>query len=198
MARSNRISAEIIPNYTRVALKGRLELLNGYKGAEEQYREIQKQYIQIIAFARKAYHNIIIDLDKNLEPGIKKDILEASDIVVALTTQKAENVKNLEEYISSGYLLKRENTIMALGKYDDQTRYNAKNITRNLLKQNEIINTIPYNSLIFEATQEGKMIDVFWKFLNLKLKDENYFFKEEIKRLNETIENRIMELQMKR
>ena len=42
--RSNRITPNIITDYTRVALKGRLEILQGYSGSEEQFKEIQKQY----------------------------------------------------------------------------------------------------------------------------------------------------------
>ena len=48
--RSNKISPSIITDYTRDALKGRLEILQGYSGSEEQYKEIQKQYIQILFY----------------------------------------------------------------------------------------------------------------------------------------------------
>lgn len=198
MARSNRLSPEVMPNYTRVALKGRLELLNGYKGSQDQYQEVQKQYAQIITFAAKAYDTVIIDLDRCLDLQTKIQIINASDIVVALTTQKAENVKKLSESIAKAELLRHDNSIIAIGKYDDKTKYNAKNISRSILRQTEIVNTIPYNSLIFEATQEGKIIDVFWKFLNLKIKDENTFFIEELKRLEDTIEKKLKELQMRK
>ena len=78
----------------------------------------------------------------------------------------------------------------------DETKYNAKNITRNLLRRKDIINTIPYNTLFFEATQEGTVIDLFLNFMRIKEKDENYKFVEELKSLNETIKGKIEILQM--
>ncbi len=198
MVRANRLTPEVMQNYTRVALKGRLELLNGYKGTEEQYIDIQRNYAQIITLASKAYDNVIVDLDKTLNKQVKTQVLNVSDIVVALTSQKFSNVKELVEKIENNDTFRSDNTIFAIGKYNDRTKYNIKNISRSLLKKTETINTIPYNSLIFEATQEGKVIDVFWKFLNLKIKDENTFFIDELKRLKEEVDKKIKNIQMRR
>ena len=98
--RSNKISPNIITDYTKVALTGRLEILQGYNGSEEKYKEIQKQYLQIITFAKQIYENVIIDIDRELENKNKFEILNASDIVVAMTTQKTENVEKLVKTIS--------------------------------------------------------------------------------------------------
>lgn len=188
--RSNKISPDIISDYTRVALKGRFEVLQGYNGTEEQFKEIQKIYLQIIGLARQVYDIVIIDIDRELENKIKFGILDAADIVVAMTTQKLENIKNLIKNIAEGTILKKSNTIITLGKYDTKSKYNAKNISRNILRTKEIINTIPYNTVLFEDIQEGKLIDMFIRFLGLKSKDENTFFVDEIKRLKEEIEQR--------
>lgn len=198
MVRSNRLTPESIQNYTRVALKGRLELLNGYRGSEEQYQEVQNDYVQVVTFAKKAYDNVLIDLDKNLQKQTKYEILNASDIVIALATQKLDTIQQTVDEMNRGQLLKKDNTLIAIGKYDEKSKYNAKNITRSYLKQSNTINTIPYNTLILEAIQEGKLIDVFWKFLNLKIKDENSFFVDELKRLKESTETKVREIQMKK
>ena len=94
--------------------------------------------------------------------------------------------------------MKKTNTIITLGKYDDKSKYNAKNISRNILKTKETINTVPYNTVIFEDIQEGKLIDTFIRFLGLKSKDENTFFIDEIQRLKETIEEKNEYLQQMR
>ena len=116
------------------------------------------------------------------------EILDTADIVVAMTTQKAENITNLLNTIAEGTILKRTNTIITLGRYDDKSKYNAKNISRSILKTKEIINTVPYNTVLFEDIQEGKIIDMFIRFLELKTKDENTFFIDEIKRLKDNID----------
>lgn len=139
---------------------------------------------------------VIVDLDKNIGVDETKNILEVSDVVVAITSQREKEIEETYNFIKSGEILKPSNYIITLGKYHRETKYNAKNITRTLLKQKDLINTIPYNNLFFEATQEGKIIDLFLMFMNIKDKDENYEFVEEINRLIDTVQMRIKMLQM--
>lgn len=196
--RSNKISPDIITDYTKVALTGRLEFLLGYNGSAEQYQELQKQYMQVVNMASKCYDMVIVDIDKQLETKTKLELTNASDVVIAMTTQKLDNINNLVKTMSEGVVLKNSNTLITLGKYDEKSKYNAKNISRNVLKQKEIINTVPYNTVLFESVQEGKMIDMFIKFLGLKGRDENTFFLEEIKRLGESIDKKEIEVKQMR
>ena len=196
--RSNKITPEIITDYTRVALKGRLEVLLGYNGSEEQYKEIRKQYMQIITIAKQVYDAVIIDVDRELETQTKLEILNAVDIVVAMTTQNQENITNLLRTIAEGVSMRKSNTIITLGKYDEKSKYNAKNISRNILKTKEIVNTVPYNTVLFEDIQEGKLIDMFIRILSMRGKDENTFFVDEIKRLKENIDKKEAEVQQMR
>ena len=188
--RSNRISPDIITDYTRVALKGRLEILQGYNGSEEQYKEIQKQYMQIISLAKQIYDTVIVDIDKELEAKTKLEILNGVDIVVAMATQKIDSISNVIRTMAEGVAFKKSNSILTIGKYDDKSKYNAKNISRNILRTKDIINTVPYNTILFEEMQEGRLIDMFLRFLNLSEKDENTFFVDEIKRLKEDIDKK--------
>lgn len=196
--RSNKISPDIITDYTRVALRGRLEILQGYNGSDEQFKEIQKQYLQIVTFAKQVYENVIIDIDRELENKTKFEILNASDVIVAMTTQKLENINKLMKTMDEGVILKNSNTLITLGKYDERSKYNAKNISRNVLKMKEIINTVPYNTVLFEDIQEGRLIDMFIKFLELNSRDENTFFIDEIERLKENIDRKVAQLQQMR
>lgn len=196
--RSNKISPNIITDYTKVALKDRLEILMGYSGSEEQYKMIQEQYPQIVALASRYYDMVIIDIDKGLELKTQREILNLSNVVIAMTTQNMSRFNNLVKTISQGVILNPTNTLIALGKYDDKLKYNTKNISRNVLKQKEIINAIPYNSILFEAAQEGLVIDMFIKFLSLKIRDENSVFLDEIKKLDEDIEKKVKNLQMRK
>lgn len=193
--RSNKISPDIITDYTKVALKNRLEILYGYKGEVEQYKMIQTQYSQIVNLASKYYHTVIVDISEDLERKTQLELLNASDIVVALSTQKLQNIENVINSMEEGTTLRKTNTILTLGRYDEDSTYNTKNISRNILRQKNEINSIPYNTLLLEATQEGKIIDFMLKLLNLKGRDENTFFLDEIKRLDEDIEKKILEIQ---
>ncbi len=193
--RSNKISPDIITDYTKVALTNRLEFLLGYNGTEEQYREIQKQYLQIVNMAAKCYDTVIVDIDRKLDIKTQNELINIANIVIGMTTQKIDDINYLLKRISDGVALKREKTLITLGRYDDKSKYNAKNISRNVLKQKKIVNTIPYNTVLFESVQEGKLIDMFIRFLSLKNRDENTFFIDELKRLEESIDERIKELQ---
>lgn len=188
--RSNRISPDIITDYTRVALRGRLEVLQGYSGSKEQYKEIQKQYLQIINLSKQVYDMVIVDIDRKLDNKTKIELINQTDVIVAMTTQKLDNLEKLQRAIADGSLLKKENTIITLGKYDEKSRFNMKNISRNIIRMKDMVNTVPYNSVLFDDTQEGKIIDMFIRFLSLTDKDENTFFVDEIKRLKETIDQK--------
>ncbi len=193
--RSNKISPDIITDYTKVALKNRLEILFGYKGSIEQYKTIQKNYFQIVNLAAKYYDTVVIDIDKELDTKTKIEIINASDIVCAMTRQKIKNLEEILGLIAEGTVLRKNNTLITLGIYDDKSKYNAKNISRNLLRQRDIIDTVPYNTILFEVMQEGDIIDYFIKLLGLKGRDENKFFIDEIERLYEDINKRIKQIQ---
>ena len=196
MLRSNKITPEIITNYAKIVLTNRLEILLGVENDKDQYNQVKEKYAQIISLAGKYYDMVIVDLDRHVGQQTEIDILNASDIVVALVPQRAKKIEKIQNLINEGQILREQNTVMAIGKYMDETKYNAKNITRNLLRRKDIINTIPYNTLFFEATQEGTVIDLFLNFMRIKEKDENYKFVEELKSLNETIKGKIEILQM--
>ena len=61
-----------------------------------------------------------------------------------------------------------------------------------------MINTVPYNTVLFDDIQQGKIIDLFIRLLELSEKDENTFLIDEIKRLNENIEKKASLVQMKK
>ena len=104
--------------------------------------------------------------------------------------QKLKEIEKVVDKIQKNPYIK-EKIMLTIGKYDDKTKYNAKNISRNVLKQKNIINTVPYNSLYFEAMQEGKVIDLFLSFLRLTDMDRNYEFISEIQRLAEDVKEKI-------
>lgn len=195
--RSNKISPDVITDYTSIVLTNRLEILLGIEGTEKQYNDIKERYPQIISLASRYYDMVIVDLDKNIGEQTEIDILRISDVIVTMISQRAKQIEKIQEMINGRDILKEENTVITIGKYMGNTKYNAKNITRNLLRKRDIINTVPYNDLFFEASQEGKVIDLFLNFMRIKDKDTNYDFITEVKRLHETIKIKLDMLKMK-
>ena len=182
------ISPEIIKDYTQVVLTNRLEILMGIEGSLGQYDLIKERYSQIISLADKYYDLVIVDLDNKIGEQAEIDILNESDIIVSMISQRANQIENVAKMLKENKILKSDKTIIAIGKYMEQTKYNAKNISRNILKTRDMVNTIPYNKLFFECSQEGKIVDLFIHYMKVKEKDENYFFIQELKRLYETIQ----------
>ncbi len=189
--RSNKISPEIITDYTRIVLSNRLEILLGIEGTREQFNMIKERYPQIISLASKYYDVVIVDLDRNVGEQTEIDILKNSDIVVTMVSQRANQIQKVQKIIKESDILQEGNTVMAIGRYMEDTKYNAKNITRNLLKKRDIINVIPYNSLFFEASQEGMVVDLFLNLMRYKEKSGEYSFIGEIKRLYDTIKDKL-------
>lgn len=189
--RSNKVSPEIIKDYTQVVLTGRLEVLLGLQGNRGQYDLLKERYSQIINLAGKYYDLVIVDLDNNVGEQTCIDILKSTDIVVSMVSQRAKQIESAKDKIESNSILNKDNTIITIGRYMENTKYNIKNISRSVLKSKDLVNTVPYNNLFFEATQEGKVIDLFLNLTKIKERDENYFFLQEIKRLYQSIHLKI-------
>lgn len=186
--RSNKVSPEIIKDYTQVVLTGRYEILLGIEDSQGQYDLMKERYSQIVSLAGKYYDFVIVDLDNHVGQQTVKEILNSSDIIVTTVSQRAKKIEELHDLINKTEVLKIDKTIITLTKYMEDTKYNIKNISRNLLKSKDFVNTIPYNNLFFEASQEASVIDLFLNLTKIREKDTNYFFLQEIKRLYETIQ----------
>lgn len=204
IARSNKLTPQIITNYTRVVFKDRLEVLFGAekkdekeidKDAEENEKEIAEEYIDLINVASMYYDKVFVDLDNNLSEEVRQKILDRSDLIVLNSSQNYNSLKKLKENKEKNELLKSPKTLILIGRYDKYSKYNAKNVTRYLEEKNQVL-TVPYNTLYFEATNEAGVPDLFLKFKKLSDSDDrNAIFIEEVKRATENINYRLQELQ---
>lgn len=197
MARSNKLTPEIITNYTKVVFKERLEVLLGAerKIHDAMEEEIAEEYAEIIDVAKMYYDKIFVDLDSNLSAEIKQKITDDSDLVIVSTSQNYSSLKRLKENKEKSRLLQSPKTLILVGRYDKYSKYNVKNITRYLEEKNQVL-TLPYNTLYFEATNEAGVPDLLLKLRKLSDPDDrNALFIEEIKRASENIMYRLQELQ---
>lgn len=193
---SNKLTPEIITNYTRIVFKNRLEILDGYNGKDIGYQDIYKVYPSIILNASIYYDIVIVDLNRSIDNEINNEILEASNVIIYGMTQKNSTINNYIESKTNGFIKNKKNILTYLGRYDRFSKYNTKNISR-YLKNRKDINCISYNTLFNEACDEGTVADLFLKFKSIKSEDKNIEFLNEVRKLSESIIYKIQELKLK-
>ena len=193
IVRSNRLTPDMITNYTKVVFKDRLEILLGAERKEKQNTEqmkINEEYINVIATANNYYDKIFVDLDENITEDVREKIINMPDLVIVNSS-----LEKLKQNKETNELLNLPKILFLIGRYDKYSKYNSKNITRYLEEKNQVL-TIPYNTLFFEALNEAGVPDLFLKFKKLNdTEDRNAIFIQEIKRASENIVYRIQELQ---
>lgn len=196
IARSNKLTPDMITNYTKVVFKDRLEILLGAENLKDQVeKEIAEEYIDVINLANSYYDTVFVDLDNNVGEEIKEKIVKISDLVIVNSSQNYSSLKKLKENKEKNELLKSPKSLILIGRYDKYSKYNSKNITRFLEEKNQVL-TVPYNTLYFEATNEAGVPDFFLKLRRIADSDDrNVIFLDEIKRDTENIIYRIQELQ---
>lgn len=193
--RSNKISPDMITNYTKVVFKERLEILLGYTGNEAIFSEVGASYPSIIDLANKYYDLVIVDVDSKLNEEVQKEILHNSNLVIATISQRMSSINKYKDAKNSNQILNSPKTLILVGRYDRYSKYTSKNISRYLKEKNEV-NSIPYNTLFFEACEDAGVTDLFLRLRKISDEtDRNILFINEIKRLSENIIYRLQDLQ---
>jgi len=196
MAENNRVTPEIIHDYTKIIFNNRLEVLYSPINLFERKDEINflMQMKNIIVSASKYYDYVLVDLKKGYKYSEQIEILKISDIVIMNVEQKEESLKSwkkIEELKSFIHKI-----VFNICRYDNNSKYNIKNLSRKVLNQQKLCG-IPYNTSFFEATQEGKIAEMFVRLKTIKEENENILFVEKIKLLIETIFMKYKEARIK-
>ena len=203
MARSNKLTPEMITNYTKVVFKDRLEVILARQKKEEKdnndlvidEKEIEHEYYDLINVAAMYYDKVFVDLDDNLSEEIKNKIIQRSELVVVNTSQNLKSIKELKKKKEQSELLKSAKTLILVGRYDNYSKYNSKNITRFLEEKNQVL-TIPYNTRYFEASNEAAVQDFFIDYKrDITSDDPSVIFNKEVERAVDNIIYRLQELQ---
>ncbi len=193
---SNKTSPEIITNYTRIVFKDRLELLTDTDAQMSDYEINKKVFKDIAKIASKYYDLVFIDIDNGLGENIINSLLEISDLIIPSLSQKIRVLNNYLNEKETNMILRDKAVIPLLGRYDKNSKYSIKNVSR-YIKEREKACAIPYNTLFFEACNEGTVDDFFIKFRKINPKDKNALFIEEVKNTAERIIYKLQELQMR-
>ncbi len=194
---SNKTSSEIVKNYSKTILRDRLDMLLAPTTDDyNQYLQICSQYPEILRTADRYYDLIFVDLSRRMRKIEKETIINISDVVIVNLIQRLKTINEFIELKETNDFFKKRNVMVLMGRYDNESKYNAKNITR-YMKEKKLILTVPYNTLYFEACSEGEVIDFLLKFKSIDETDKNNAFIKEINRVNENIIYKLQELQMK-
>lgn len=183
---SNRVAPEMIHDYTKIIFKNRLEVLSSptVLGDEREEKVVLDKMKNIIMNASKYYDYVFVDLKKGIRHSEQLDILDISDVVVSNIDQRLETIEELLNRQEVRGIFRK--IIWNICKNDKNSKYNAKNLLRKVLKK-ETICEIDYNTLVFEATQEGSIPDLMIKFRTLREDDPNMQFLTKVRNLVEEI-----------
>lgn len=196
MVKSNKISPESITNYTRIIFKDTLEILQSFKGNRENYEEIKDHYIDVINLANRYYDLVFVDLDMELGNDVINTILENSNLIVASLSLRLTSIDSFIEKREEMPILKSKKTLILISRYDRDSKYTVKNISRYMGEKNKV-STVPYNTLFFEACEEAKVVDLFLSIRKISEDDVNGMFLSEVKRTAENIIYRLQDLAMR-
>lgn len=201
IANSGKVNPDSIQNYTHVIYKNRLEALYGYKKVEdrpteEEYLKMKDKYKEIIENANQFYDMVFVDLDKGLEDNMIKQILNISDIIVTNVEQRMDMINDFNQARHSQKILSQNNIVLNIGRFDGDSKYTVKNISRYTGMKKDVI-AVPYNTLYLEAASDESVADLFLKIRNVKEIDKNATFVKMVKEAVERIIYKWQELQMR-
>lgn len=197
LADSKRVTPEIIHDYTKIIFKNRLEVLySPINIKEENKTNILENFKNIIMNAVRYYDQVIVDLKKGMEYVQQLEILEMSDVIVTNVEQGIKTINNFLTTNETKKFINKNNVIWNICKYDKNSKYNIKNITRSTLRK-QMVYAIPYNTLILESSQDGTLVELLIRFRTLKLENENLEFFSEVKQLVEGILIKYQETRMR-
>ena len=191
---SNKVTPEIITNYTKTIFKDRLEVLTEENVHKEDYDKQMEAMKTIIRMANKFYDLVFIDIEGDIANPIIQGVLEESNLIIANTTQRIKYIKEFLDYRKVFSFLNKNNVIYLLGKYDRYSKFNDKNLQR-AEKLDEVYG-IPYNTLFFEACNEGNLSDFIINFRRVKETSVQAPIIESIAIVAKRIIEKLKELQM--
>ncbi len=194
---SNKITPEIIQNFTRVVFNGRLDVLCGLKtSAPDEFTKALVHYNDLVRTADKFYDMVFVDMEKTLKYNTTKLLLEESNIIVYNFTK---NLKQADEYIKilneNKDILDKKKIIPLLSNSDSDAVYNSKNIAKHIGEKKEIP-AIPYNSTYLRVASEAGVGSYFLKnrLTSAKPNDRDGMFKNAVEYACQTIINKLEEL----
>lgn len=191
---SNKTSPEIITNYTKIILRN-LELLTEKNVNDEEFERYETYIADILRLANRYYDVVLVDIEGDLRKQKVKEILEMAEVRVATLVQNQNVLDDFLEQKEKNLILKEKQWIISIGKYDANSKYTIKNISKYLKEKK--VHAIPYNTMFSMDAPEGKVADYVIRFKRVKPTHLNAGFINSLNKEAEEIVNLIREGQRK-
>lgn len=193
---SNKISPETVKSYSSPILVGRVDIIYGLKTIDKKvFENSLMPMLEMVKIANMYYDLIFIDLQKGerTSPAIN-EILKASDLVIYTMEQKLEQInKFMNLWGIDEALMNKNRVIPLLTREDSFSKYNCDNIARKIgMKPG--MPSIVYNTLLMEAIQEGKLVNLLITLNDDNSSYRNNYLIKTVEDLNLLIIDRIQQL----
>lgn len=124
---------------------------------------------------------ILVELCSGFE-HISKELLNSFDV---LTINISQDNKALEDIRNNNMIM--EKSIFIIGRYDDCSQFNLRNISRKYGIYQENMGVIPYNIRFKDSVCQGKCMEFFERHFNVGKEDDEYMFMRCVKNTVEII-----------
>ncbi|MBO5141580.1 MAG: hypothetical protein J6C46_01040 [Clostridia bacterium] len=190
LLRSNKISPESIPIYSK--LKGKsIEVLYGsFKNDMDSFNRIIETVPFMLDYAVQCYDLVLVDLTKGTSVKEVNEILQKSDLIVVTMNQDKEVLKDMVKQFNTLKILQEKPVIPVFARYDRFLAYNARNILRtfNFKFDKKEVYVMPYNSQYFDACNDGRSLEFFVENMNADVAtDRNGYFIHEVAHITDRV-----------
>ena len=173
LIKSNKLSPEVIQNYSKPVLKGRLDVMySASANTDTEAREILSYMPLVVNNANENYDVTFIDLPKGATDDSVIKILSEANIVVCVIPQEVTKLNEAFKKINDIDALKNKTKLLVLGNYESCSKYNVFNIKLKYKIQDPIY-VLPHNYLFADACNDGSVLDFLYKNINSPAKDYN-------------------------
>lgn len=174
------LDGDILEDSSISLLNKKLNFLPGtVKSNRDIYEsDISKTIHGILKAAANYYDIVFIDTNSGSNELTMK-ILQNADLIIVNLCQ---NKSIIEDY-ALNYRLDSNKIFYLIGNYDNNSRYNLKNIQRNYRwLKNKNTAVIPYNTEYMDAQSDGQVIPFMLNNMNCNKDEFNAYFISEVKR----------------
>lgn len=175
---SNRASGDVIKSFARPILNDRLDLIPAPKTKDiKEYRNLSTYFSQIADVANSVYDLVLVDLSKDITAENVVKMMDLSSLVVVGLVQNMSSINNFYRMKTDNNFYNRNNVMLCIDKYNQNSKYTSKNIARLLGERNTPV-TVPYNILFSDNCSEGSIIDYTLQVRELTFKEgkDGYFY----------------------
>ena len=176
---SNYTYEEIMEDVAMKFLDNMLYYLPKSHDMNSEYFEFELNQVikPLICLLDRSFDFVFVDTTPNNSLSTKL-ILEETDLVIVNLCQN----KIILDHFFANYQSLLDKSIILIGNYNDQSRFNLNTIRRRYQIPKDMIGTVPFNLEFADAVSGGSVVEFLMRNLTCKKQDENYYFMSQVKK----------------